>query len=251
LKILSSAFLFFALFPQISAAGNGHAYFPGEELVYRVTALKFLSAGTAEFKVEEFKGAEGEEFYKLRADVYSTFPFSIIYRIKDSMESCVDAETLMPVSFEKIRKEASFRRHVSVEFDREKNIVVSKKESSSFPIPNGVQDYLTAFYHMRALDIKPGESAVFSATGGRKTYDVKLEALRKENLFKWGKEIETIVVRPSVSKFESGGILDEDSPEMIVWITDDNMRIPLKIDVKVSIGWVSLVLVRYTKGDNV
>ncbi len=236
------------IFFAFSSAEDINPYFPGEELVYRVTALRVLSAGTASFRVEEAGEGKGAGFYRLGASITSSAPFSFFYRVRNSMESIVDAGTLLPARFEKNRREAAFRRHVAIEFDRKKNLAVPEDKSGSFSVPPGIHDYLSAFYHMRALDYVPGESIVFTATGGRKTYDVEIEALRKETISYRGRDVGTIVVRPSAGDFEPGGLVEKDSPEMIVWITDDERRLPLRFELDVSFGRVTMLLIQHTEG---
>ncbi len=246
-KIITAVFFVLTLLPLSSAEGIS-PYFPGEELVYRVTALRFLSAGTASFSVEEVRKPGEGKFYALHASATSSPPFSFFYRIRNSLESTVSAATFLPVKFEKNRREAVFRRNIKIEFDRKKNLAVPGDGSEPFSVPRGVHDYLSAFYHMRGLDYVPGESIVFSATGGRKTYDVEIEALRKETMVYRGREFDTFVVRPSAGDFETGGLVKKDSPDMLVWITADERRLPLRLELDVAFGRVIMMLINYTEG---
>jgi hypothetical protein len=248
LKIFAAVFFFLTCSAFSYSDGGAGVFFPGEKLVYRITALRFLSAGSAEFTVKE--PARGDERgYILKASADSSRLFSLFFRVKNTMESVVDADTLLPESFEKNRREAAFRRNVLIDFDRENNIAVPRDNSAEpFSVPPGVHDYLSMFYSMRGMDLTPGNTAVFTATGGRKTYDVRIEALRRETALMLGREIEAVVVSPSVSDFEAGGVVEEDSPEILIWITDDERRLPLRMEMDVSFGRVVMVLVDYSEG---
>lgn len=249
MKFTAAVFFLLFLIPLTAPAGNAGPYFPGEELIYRITAMRFLSAGSAAFRVDEEPGPNGRSFYRLEVEAHSVFPFSAFFRVRNSMESKVDADTLLPVSFVKNRREAAFRRHISVEFDRDSNLALPDGERESFSVPPDVRDYLSVFYHIRGADLAPGESAVFTATGGRKTYDVRLEALRKETVYRRGRELDAIVFRSSISDFDPGGALDDDSREALIWITDDDLRLPLRMEIKAAFGNVTMMLIRYDEGE--
>lgn len=249
MKFTGAVFFLLFLFSITSHAGNPGPYFPGEELVYRITAMRFISAGSAVFTVDEEAGPGGRPFYRLRVTANSAFPFSAFFRVRNSMEALVDADTLLPVSFVKDRREAAFRRHVSVEFDRDENIARPSGEWDAFSVPPEVRDYLSVFYHVRGAELATGESAVFTATGGRKTYDVRLEALRRETVPKWGRQVETVVLKVSVSDFDPGGAIDDDSQEVLLWISDDDLRLPLRMELEAAFGNLNMILIRYDEGE--
>lgn len=239
-----AAFLAFASLPP--AGESSAAVFPGEELVYRITALRFFSAGTAVFSVHG--GEAGEPGgYRVSAEVNSSPPFSFFFRVRSTMESELDTMNFMPVRFEKTRREASFRRHVRLLFDRENGTAVPES-GEPFAVPPGTQDYLSSFYYMRSLGLSPGERSVFTATGGRKSYEVTVDALRRESAVMRGREVDAVVMRVSAGDFEQEGLADTDSHEMLVWITDDDYRIPLKFEMSVSFGRVVMNLIHRRDG---
>ncbi len=247
MKIILAA-VFLSALQLISYSGEAlNPYFPGEELLYRVTALRFLSAGTALFSVEKSEDENSSDVYILSVEANSSPPFSFFFRVRSRMESFVDAFSLLPVRFNKDRREAIFRRSLSIKFDRDKNMAYYTGEDKSYEVPAGVQDYLSAFYHMRGAELAEGTSFFFTATGGRKNYEVEVKTLRRETVIKWGREVDAFVVQPFVGDFEPGGLV-EGAPEMLVWISDDERRIPLRIEMNLTFGKAAMVLINYTQG---
>lgn len=218
--------------------------FPGERLVYRITAMRFLSAGTAAFTVREEGGR-----YILEASVSSSRLFSVFFRVRNSMESILDGETMLPVRFEKIRREAAFRRHVVMEFDRDADMAVPLKDGEKpFEVPERADDYLSAFYRMRGILLEPGETAVLAAAGGSRAYDVSLEAVRREEIYLKGGMEEAVVLQVSTADLEPGGVVETGAARMLVWITDDERRIPARLEMELSFGTVVMSLVEYDEG---
>ncbi len=247
MKIILAA-VFLSALQLISYSGEAfNPYFPGEELLYRVTALRFLSAGTALFAVEDGEDEDSSGVYILRVEANSSPPFSFFFRVRSKMESFVDVCSLLPVRFSKDRRENLFRRSLSIRFDRDENTAYYPGEDKSYEVPAGVQDYLSAFYHLRGAELAEGSSFSFTATGGRKNYEVEVKTLRRETVRKWGRDVETFVVQPFVGDFEPGGLV-EGAPEMLVWISDDERRIPLRIEMDLTFGKAAMVLINYTQG---
>ncbi len=232
---------------NLLSAESVNAYFPGEELVYRVTALRFISAGTAVFRVESIDENGGGKSYRAAVQAASSPPFSFFFRVRNTMETIVDGVSLLPSSFVKDRREAAFRRRVELHFDRENGFASIKGQNNTVSITPSIQDYLSSFYYARGLDFNDGEPHIFTATGGRRNYDVQINILRREPLQKWGRTLETVVIQPAAADFESGGLI-EDAPELLIWITDDERRIPLRMEAELKFGRVTMVLIDYTEG---
>ncbi len=224
-------------------------YSPGEELIYRVFYV-LVPAGVVTMNVEASVGPDGRDVYKFAAEANSSFPFSYFYRVRNRMESYVDVETFLPVRFEKRRQEASFRKERHVSFDRQSGTAYVRggRKNTETAIPDDAQDYLSSLYHLRGMELEVGRDVYFNATSGENNYRVEILVLRKEQVRKWGRELDTIVVQPVVSDFVPDGIM-KDRPDMLIWLTDDDKRIPLRIEVDTNFGRLNVVLVNYREGE--
>lgn len=105
-------------------------------------------------------------------------------------------------------------------------------------------DYASAFLQLRGMDLAVGETyPLFVSTKGKFYYAV-LEVMEIEELETDIGDVDCFRLEPvmsyPVSKvFREGG-------KMSIWITTDERRIPVRFDVKTSVGNASIRLEHYT-----
>lgn len=70
----------------------------------------------------------------------------------------------------------------------------------------------------------------------------------RETIKVGGKEYDTYVVEPELNDF--GGVFKK-SPDatLKIWVTTDELRIPVKVKSVVSVGHFSIEIAKYTPGD--
>ncbi len=220
---------------------------PGEKIVFRIIYLA-MPAGIFTMEVDEMTEFQGVSVYHFIAKAQSSMIFSLFYRVRDKVESFVDAETFMPLRFEQhLREGPRYRSDKITIFDRSRNL--AKVGSKEVPIPSDVQDVLSVFYYLRALPLEVGKSEFLNVNTGEKNYRIELKVLRKETMRKWGRSVETIVVQPILKDIKRGGIFKE-KRDVFIWLTDDEKRIPVFITAKLVVGQLSFVLVDHEEGKN-
>ena len=106
------------------------------------------------------------------------------------------------------------------------------------------QDVLSALYYLRVKTLEVGKSVFVNVNTGKENYAIEVKVLREEMIRKWGKRVKTIVVQPLIRDIKLGDILKKKG-EMLIWLTDDEKKMPVFIEAKVSVGQLSFVLVEY------
>lgn len=229
-----------------SECSETHPFRPGEKLTFRVIYLA-MPAGTVTLEVGEISEFQGVPVYHFKATARSSAVFSLFYRVRDRLESFVEIESLLPLRFEAhLREGPRYKKDEVTVFDHSRNI--AKTGDKEVAIPEDIRCYLSSFYYLRMQELGVGKSVFLNVNGGKKNYRIEVKALRKEKVKKWGKSVETTVVQPIIKDVKLGGILKEKG-EMFIWLTDDEKRIPIFIEAKVSIGQLSFVLVEYEEGE--
>lgn len=228
--------------PSVTECLEEHPFGPGEKLVFRVIYLA-TPAGIATLEVGEMGEVDGTEVYRFLATASSSTLFSLFYRVKDRIESFVDVRKLEPVRFEKhLREGRSYRNDEVTIFDRIRN--VAHTGGREMEIPPGVQDSLSSLYYLRAQVLEVGQTVSVNVNADEKNYCVEVKVLREETVRKWGRNVKTVVVQPVLKDVKLGGILRE-KRDILIWLTDDEKRIPVFITASVAFGKLSFVLVHY------
>jgi hypothetical protein len=74
----------------------------------------------------------------------------------------------------------------------------------------------------------------------KRLWNVEVQVLRKEKIRTELGEFNTVVIKPLM---KSEGIFNKKG-DMYIWLTDDQKRIPVKMQTKVAVGSVIATLVR-------
>lgn len=215
---------------------------PGEKLVYRVH-YGWLTAGEAVFEVyPKLYLVNGLIAYVFRGSGKTASAFEWFYKVRDYMDTYVDTAQMRSLLYYRYVNEGDFHFVDTVYFDYERMEVRGRK--GTFPMTDGVMDMLGAFYYARRLDIRSmpdGTVVPIPVFLDDKIYDLGMKILGREKIktdlgtFRCIK-ITPLVVADRVFRGEA---------EMIMWVTDDENLIPVKITSPVIVGSVSATLMRY------
>jgi len=213
---------------------------PGEELTYKLK-YGFISAAEGVLKVlPSDLTFDGKPTYHLNAVGTTSKAFSIFYDIRDQYDSYIDQSTYLPYFFSENIKEGRYRRNDKIRFyQKEKKIEATRgnfdaKESQTF-------DLLSAYYFSRTLDlsgVKEGDSFKLSYFLKDSLAYLYITYLGKENVKTALGTLRCLKFSPSL---EPGRVFKKDS-KLHLWVTDDDNRIPVKAQVEILIGSVTLEL---------
>ncbi len=226
----------------------------GESLTYKVYynwGAVWLSGGEVYFKLtnEDFKGnsvlhASGE------ANSYKSFDW--LFKVRDKVDTWMDTETLQSYKFSRDVNEGGYTFYRSYDWDRENNIIYSfrdnkKGKQSTKTISNvdpcGV-DLLSTFYWMRTLDLttaKTGDKIHVKMAIDDEEYDMYVRYDGKEVYeTKLGK-FNCIKLKPLLKE----GDIFKEGEGMTLWLTDDENRIPVRIESDLKVGRITCDLKSY------
>jgi hypothetical protein len=249
-------FLFFITFiPIILYAGNSdsthkdpefrtlenNAFQVGEKLTFDVK-YGFVTAGIATMQVPEMRRISGRQAYHITFEVNSVPSFDWIYKVRDRYETYVDSKGLFPWRFEQHIREGGYTRDFSAFFDQRKG--KAKTSEGSYDIPIYVNDIVSAFYLARTFDysnLKINDRIHLKNFYKNKVYDLDVRYLGKETIDVAAGKFNCIIVEPLV---QEGGLFKSEG-SIVVWLTDDALKIPVKVKTKVVIGSIDAELTGY------
>ncbi len=216
----------------------------GEKFVYSILYLG-VPAGSFTLEILPFKTISNRKVYHIRGNAVSSTIFSLFYRLNDIVESFMDYEGSFSHRFHIILDESKQSRDALELYDSEKaqtfywnrwdHKVNGYKESKEFAaIQPFSQDSLSALYFMRTLALPPDSVISFPVVSEGKGWEAICNVVRREMLRTPFGKVQTIVIRPD-TKFQ--GILRKNGNSFL-WLTDDDRKIPVRLEAKVRIGTV-------------
>jgi hypothetical protein len=230
------------------------AFQAGESLTYKVYynwGTVWLSGGEVYFKLTE-ETLKDKKVLHAAGEAVSYKSFDWLFKVRDKVDTWMDTETLQSYKFSRDVYEGGYTFYRSYDWDREKNIIYSyqdnrkgKKTSKTITDvdPCGV-DLMSTFYWMRTLDIsnyQKGDKIPVKMAIDDKEYDMYVRFEGKEVYeTKLGK-FNCIKLKPLL---QTGEIFKE-GEGMTLWLTDDQNRIPVRIESELRVGRITCDLKSY------
>ncbi len=220
------------------------AFQGGESTTYKVfytLAGVYIGAGEASFNVN-LTNLNGKPVYHLIGDGKTYSFYDSFFKVRDRYESFIDTASLQPYRFIRKVDEGGYKKFQTVNFDHAKNKAISNE--GTFNVPNCVQDVVSAIYYARNIDFnkyKPGDKIYFNMFLDNETFNLYIRYLGKETIkTKYGK-FRAIKFKPLLVK----GTIFEGGEKMVVWVSDDGNKIPLRIESPISVGSVKVDMMNY------
>ncbi|MYB92354.1 DUF3108 domain-containing protein [Candidatus Poribacteria bacterium] len=209
----------------------------GEKLTYNIS-LKKLPAGKRTDWIVEEEVVNGVGVYRIQSEMKTRALFRF-YKFRNQQETHLNPTTLSPIRFQNYVQDRKYQGVVKINFregkaeyekvSRPEPEAQEKREAKVLEIPPGTQDELSLIYFLRSKQFVVGETYFFPLLVKGKVLKATLTLERKE--FVKNKKlgnVRTIVLRTS-----EGGRF---------WITDDQRRLPVKIETESKIGAVKATL---------
>ena len=219
------------------------AFGVGERLVFDVS-YGMITAGEAILAIPDAVSIDGRQTYPVEMRVNSLPSFSWIYKVEDLYRTFLDMQSIAPLRFEQRIREGSYSRDFVATFDQARHIARTS-DGKEFEIPPYVHDIMSAFYYVRTIDFRErvtGDVIMLQNFYKDRTYDLAVRILGRQELEVEAGTFDTIVLEPMVRE---GGLFKSEG-RMVVWLSDDDLKIPLRINSKVVIGSIDTELREYS-----
>ncbi|MBI2419469.1 MAG: DUF3108 domain-containing protein [Ignavibacteriales bacterium] len=217
------------------------AFKTGEKLTFDVK-YGFVKAGVAVMSIPHDKKISGRNTHHIMFEVNSLPSFDFLFKVRDKYETYVDHEGLFPWRFEQHVREGSYSRDFSAFFDHRK--LKAKTSTGEYTIPKYVNDIVSAFYFTRTLDyskMKVGEKIRLYNFFKDRVYDLDVRYLGKERITVGAGKFDCVMIEPLVLE---GGLFKSEG-NIIIWLSNDDLKVPIKVKTKVVIGSIDAELTAY------
>lgn len=214
------------------------AFVVGERLVYDV-GFSFITAGEAVFEVFNADSVHGRECYRVAFTVNSVPSFSWIYKVEDRYETTLDGKGVFPWRFTQHVREGKYRYDFAADFDQLHGI--AKAGDKVYAVPPYVHDVVSAFYYVRTMDFsksKVGEKYLLRNFFKDSTYQLAVKFLGRQQISVDAGVFNTVIVEPLI---QEGGLFKSNG-RVLIWLSDDERKIPVKVSTKVVVGSIDAEL---------
>ncbi len=229
---------------------------PGEKLVYQVRwdppawafFLPPVTAGELTFQVRPLSTIDGRQVRRITVDAISSGFFLKIagISVKDHFESLIDPKEFCSVKMTKVLREGKRQRDVFLTFDRETGIGrylafdvskyprVALKDQQLQGLPHCVQDVISAIYLTRLYDLKVGVESPLTISDDGVVKEVKLRIVKRETVEAEAGKYTAL----RVEAFSVFGGLFRQGGTLIVWVSDDAKKVPVRFEASLKFGKV-------------
>jgi len=212
----------------------------GEVLNYKLR-YGFITAAEATIKVQNSDlKFDNKPTWKLSVDAQTSGTFDVFYKIRDHYDSYIDKTDLLPYFYQENIREGSYKRQDKARFTQDAKKVVSNRGTFTTPTTQTF-DLVSAYYFARSLDIsklKVGDKFKLNYFLGDEISALEIEYAGKETVKNKLGNIRCLKFSPSI---KPGRIFKKDS-RLYLWVTDDGNRVPVKAQVEILVGAVTMEL---------
>lgn len=210
----------------------------GETLTYDVEWSIFTAGNVVAKLADPGHGAMPSEIITIaRSQGFA----SLLFKVQDTFDSFFEPRTLCSDRITKTIKENSRHREVDIVFNAKRGVASRDERDLNSPnaphklaetkIPGCTEDIVTAFYFLRRHDLRVGQDVHMSLNDGGESHDVTVEVQARES-------IQTPIGNRLAFRLEPEifGTLYNKKGRLLVWISDDDQRLPLRLKMTLSVG---------------
>jgi hypothetical protein len=207
----------------------------GERLTYNVS-FTGITAGQASLEVVNDTVVNNYHQLHIRFNARTTFPVSSIYTINDQVDTWLDSKYLYTKKLTKNIREGNYKNDSYTIIDYDQSIAITNGDTVI--IDQFLRDSYSLFYFLRTIPLIIGETIDFTAFDGKKITPFQVITKTKETINTMAGTFPCLVVKP----FREGTTLLKNKGDMMIWFSDDKIRLPIQIRIKLKYGSMLLKL---------
>ena len=207
----------------------------GESLKYSAD-FNLIRVGHAELYVNGLEKINNLETYHVTFSANTTGLADQLFKIRDQIDIWMDKKDFFTHRLIKNINEGNYSNNVDVKFDYQKSI--AKTNTKEVSIDFKARDSFSMFYYLRTIPLKKNEVMSFSSYEGKRIVHYNLQMTGTEIIRTNLGTFNCKVIRP----YREGKNLFKNQGDMQIWISDDSKKLPVKIQIKMKYGSMTLLL---------
>jgi hypothetical protein len=240
-------FVVFGLAQGTFAQDVAPVFQPGEKLKFGLR-WGFIPAGEAVLEVLPIETFKGQEVYHFVMEVRTNAFIDTFYRYRSRIDAYADVNMTRSIFYNSRTEAGRSVKETQVHFDWDKNEAfyyriktrtgsepeISERRRYTDLLP-GSFDPLSVFYYTRHLRFDQSCPLERPVTDGKKCVVASAAVLKREQVSINGKDYDTLVIQPDLKHVE--GVFEKsENARILIWLTADEFRIPVKLKSKIIVG---------------
>ncbi|MEJ7680417.1 MAG: DUF3108 domain-containing protein [Segetibacter sp.] len=210
-------------------------------IIYYNALGLYINAGTANITVSSER-LFNKPVYHITGTGSTNSKYDWIFKVRDQYETYIDTVTLQPYKFIRNVDEGGYKKYENITFNQAANTAITTQ--GVFKVPNCIQDVVSSVYYARNIDFnqyKPGDKIPFYMFLDNEVYSMYIRYEGKVTVkTRYGK-FRAIKFKPLLLK----GTIFEGGERMTVYVSDDQNKIPLRIESPLLVGSVKVDMMSY------
>ena len=184
------------------------------------------------------------ERFRIQVTAKSAGLLAVFYPVEDLFETIVEGPERLPVRYAIDQKEGARRNRKLTLYDQARQQIIYTKNDEKpivYTVNGPVHNEFSSFMILRAMPLVLGQSVIVSTFADKKRYEVPVKVLSSHVVPSILGKKPSLTVRPHL-KFKG---LYKKTGDPVIWLTDDEFRIPFRIKARIVIGSLTAKLVEY------
>ncbi len=237
---MKAFFLYIFLFISL-LRGQVIPFTVGEILEYDVE-FNLVPVGHAILAVDEMDTLNGVSVYHVSFTAKTGWVGDQFFIIRDRIDIWLDEAHLITHKLKKKIREGGYKRRSETVMDYNNNIAVSERDTVNILGP--VRDPYSMFYYLRMIPLVEDKPMSFMTYENNKSTQFNLIVKGKEIIHAPLGSFVCTVIKP----FKKGKSLFKNQGDMKIWFSDDKKKFPVKIQIKLKYGSMTLMLKKISEG---
>lgn len=224
------------LWIPLTLGAQGSLPFKVGETLHYESRFNLIPTGSAQLQVSGLESMNGDSVYHIEFRVWTNPVLDRVFKIRDRIETWIDAGGLFTRKFSKKVREGKYRKEFQATIDYQDSVVTSGTQS--FKIDRELRDPYSLLYYLRTLPLKVGDLLAFTTFDNGEFIDFQVTVHRQEMVRVPAGVFRCLVIEP----YREGTHLLKNEGDMTIWLTDDEKRLPVKIVSRARFGSIAFRL---------
>jgi Protein of unknown function (DUF3108) len=241
MTVLLTSSAVFAPDPVLSTSGElkkNPIFTEGEELIFDVSWMG-IRAGTITISIEDAGIYDGQPALKGTVVAETSKMFSRFFHVKDVITSVFSKDDLLSLYYKKSLKEGKYGKVRTTLYDQVGQTAIASNKIHKI-LPES-RDPVACIFALRNAAINVPSAVKMNANSEGKNYPIEVKMVFRETLAMPNGNMNAVKCEPLPSW--EGRVFEKDKSNVVLWLSDDEYRVPLKIRTKVKIGSINADLV--------
>lgn len=215
--------------------GQNIPFRAGERLTYTLQ-FNVIKMGRGYLSIEANDTISGVQTYHVKFRAKTNRFADKIYKVRDKIDIWLNQSDLTMLKLVKEINEGNYHKTYNTSIDYNNSIAIVNNDT--LKITGAVRDPYSLLYYFRTIPLEIGQILDFTTLDNKKLTDFQVIIDSKETVKTPAGTFRCIIIKP----FRKGKTLLKNDGDMKVWFSDDELRLPVQIKIKLKFGSMLLQL---------